>query len=149
MFSVARISVFAAGVVFLGAASAAPRLEGPVSARVVRVIDGDTVEVAAAIWLDQELIVKVRLAGIDAPEIFRPSCAAERRRGHAAKAFLESFFEGRKARLVDVRRGKYAGRVVARLAVPKGGDAGEALLAAGLAAPMTDGRRRVWCGAVR
>ena len=42
--------------------------KGPVAATVERVIDGDTIEVKAQIWIDQELRVAVRLAGVDAPE---------------------------------------------------------------------------------
>ena len=47
-------------------------LKGPVAANVERVIDGDTVIVKARIWLDQDLTVVVRLAGIDAPDFDHP-----------------------------------------------------------------------------
>ena len=42
---------------------------GPVSATVSRIIDGDTFEASAMIWLDQQISVRVRIAGIDAPEL--------------------------------------------------------------------------------
>ncbi len=52
---------------------------------------GGTVKMRAYIWVDQELIVSVRVAGIDAPELFRPKCAAEKLKASAAKAFVEEF----------------------------------------------------------
>jgi len=120
----------------------AEALEGPVAARVERVIDGDTVEVRARIWIDQELTVAVRIAGVDAPELFRPTCAAEKAKALEAKAFATEFFEGGEARLRDVRHDKYGGRVVARLENSAGDDLGEALVAAGLAARGLSG---AWC----
>ena len=50
--------------------------------------------------------------------------------------------------LGDVRHGKYAGRVVARVVLPDGKDVGEELLGRGLARAY-DGRgaRQVWCRA--
>ena len=50
---------------------------GPVPAKVLRVIDGDTLMVRARIWIGQEIEIKVRLAGVDAPEL-RAKCERER-----------------------------------------------------------------------
>ena len=50
-----------------GVAMAADTLPGPIQAEVLRVIDGDTIEVRAKIWLDQYIETNVRLAGLDAP----------------------------------------------------------------------------------
>ena len=52
-----------------GRLGAADSLPGPLPARVVSVIDGDTLEVRVHIWLGQNLDTRVRLAGIDAPEL--------------------------------------------------------------------------------
>ncbi|WP_244483761.1 hypothetical protein [Rhizobium sp. Root482] len=54
-----------------GAAGSGSGLEiaGPVSAEIVRVIDGDTVLVMARPWPQQIVEVYVRLRGIDAPEL--------------------------------------------------------------------------------
>jgi endonuclease YncB( thermonuclease family) len=60
-----------------GGAARAEMLAGPVPARLVAVIDGDTIRVRARIWLDQEVETAVRLFGIDAPEL-TGACAAER-----------------------------------------------------------------------
>ena len=114
---------------------------GPMRAAVERVVDGDTVRVRVAIWLDQEIRVAVRLADVDAPELFRPACPGEKARAQSAKAFVESFLAGREVTLHDIRRGKYAGRVAARIEAD-GEDLGGALVAAGLGAPV---RKARWC----
>jgi len=114
---------------------------GPTRGEVERVIDGDTVKMRIAIWIDQELLVSVRVAGIDAPELFRPKCAAEKTLAREAKAFAEDFLAGGTATLHDITRGKYAGRVVARIEAD-GADLGEALVAAGLA---VEGGKGAWC----
>ncbi|PQA87903.1 thermonuclease family protein [Hyphococcus luteus] len=121
--------------------AAAAGFDGPAKARVERVIDGDTVKMRVAIWLDQEILVSVRLAGVDAPELFRPKCDAERARALKAKNFVEVFLSGGEARLEDIEQGKYAGRVVARIEA-NGADLARALTAAGLA---VSGGRKDWC----
>ena len=58
--------------------------EGPVSADVVRVIDGDTFEANAQIWLGETIAVRVRVAGIDAPEL-HARCEDEYRRAQLSR----------------------------------------------------------------
>ncbi|MGF1545661.1 MAG: thermonuclease family protein [Parvularculaceae bacterium] len=112
-------------------------------ANVVRVVDGDTIRVEAAIWIGLSLDVAVRLDGVDAPEIGGARCPRERVLGRRAKAFAARHVADGVA-LRDVRRGKYAGRVVARVLAADGRDLGAALLAAGLARPY--GANKSWCG---
>ncbi len=113
-------------------------------------VDGDTLEVRARIWLGQELTTRVRLAGIDAPEA-RSDCPRERVLADRARAFLSARLRpaGARApaavRLHDIRNGKYAGRVLARVESAAGLDLGRALLAAGLARAYDGGRRAPWC----
>ncbi len=116
-------------------------LLGPVKAQLERVIDGDTVKMRAYIWVDQELVVSVRVAGIDAPELFRPNCPAEKLKAYAAKHFVEEFMSGGEAMLGNIQYGKYAGRVIATIEVD-GEDLGTALIAEGFA---VSGDRGVWC----
>ena len=52
-------------------------LPGPMPARMVQVIDGDTIGVRARIWLEQDVTIHARLAGIDATEL-GAACLAER-----------------------------------------------------------------------
>ena len=83
----------------------------------------------------------MRIAGIDAPELFRPKCAAEKEQAREAKAFVQAFFASGDAVLHDIKRGKYAGRVVARIEAD-GRDLGEALVSAGFA---INGKKGAWC----
>ena len=119
----------------------AAEFSGPAEGKVERVIDGDTVKMRVAIWIDQEVVVSVRLAGVDAPELFRPKCAAEKEKAQEAKAFVEEFLGSGEAVLHDIAHGKYAGRVVARIE-GSSGDLGEALIAEGYAVA---GRGGHWC----
>ncbi|WP_375205099.1 thermonuclease family protein [Hyphococcus sp.] len=117
----------------------AAEFSGLARAQVERVIDGDTVKMRVAIWLEQEILISVRLAGVDTPELFRPKCEAER-----AKSFVEDFLQGGEAELIDIEQGKYAGRVVARIEAD-GEDLGSALVAAGLGVRANKGN---WCAGV-
>lgn len=134
----------AAFALMLAPAAAAP-LPGPVEAGLVRVIDGDTIEVAARVWIGHEIVTRVRLDGVDAPEIFRPGCAREKELGARAKAHVEALLEEGGVRLFDVRDDKFGGRVVARVETAAGLDLGEALQTEGLAVPY--GERKDWCAA--
>ena len=128
------------------AAAAAP-LRGPYEAEIVRVIDGDSFEARVRIWLDQDVTVIVRLAGVDAAEMDAP-CVMARVFAMAARASLVLELDGGRATLFDVERDKYGGRVVARAVGPKGDDLAATLLAAGLVRPYR-GRRPDWCGTAR
>ena len=70
----------------------------------------------------------------------------ERARRLALKArdWVVSLAAGGRVILRDIQYGKYAGRVVARVAAPGGEDFSRSLLRAGLGRPY-DGRRRGWC----
>jgi len=122
-------------------------LPGPIAAQVMRVIDGDTIEVRARIWLGQEVEIKVRLDGADAPEL-KGRCAAERQRPQEARAFVERRIAGLPVALTEVRYDKYGARVVARVADATGANISDALVAGGLAHPY-DGKthRAPWCAA--
>ncbi|MET4807763.1 thermonuclease family protein [Limibacillus sp. MBR-115] len=105
-------------------------LPGPVPARVLRVIDGDSLKVEARLWPGLRMTVTLRLAGIDAPEQRQPE-------GQAARDFLVDLLatsDGNIA-LYALRHGKYAGRIVGQARLPDGRDLGCLLLAAGHARP--------------
>jgi endonuclease YncB( thermonuclease family) len=120
------------------------RIKGPVPVKVSKVVDGDTLEVVAQIWIDQRLRTKVRILGIDAPER-RGRCPAERTQAKTAHMALRELLKGRRAVLKDIRYGKYAGRVVARVFNRDGVDVGKALLTAGLVRAYRGRRRKPWC----
>ncbi len=122
----------------------APRLAGPVPAELVRVIDGDTLEVRVQVWLEQELTVRARLADVDAPELRRPGCPAERELAEQARDFVARALGEGALSLSDITHDKYARRVVARVRDAQGRDLSELLLEAGLALPYP--ARGAWCG---
>jgi endonuclease YncB( thermonuclease family) len=147
--SAALTTALASGLVSVGLilgtpATARERLPGPVQADVVRVRDGDTLEVKARIWLGQVISTKVRLAGVDTPEL-RGRCHREERMAEAARDFVTRKLSDRRVTLRDIRYGKYAGRVLARVITARGEDLGKALIAAGLARPYRGRRRGSWC----
>ena len=123
---------------------AAEALAGPIAATVERVVDGDTIEVKAAIWLGQTLIIRVRIDGVDAPEL-EARCPEERKLALAARDFLARRLQGAPVKLTHVVYDKYGGRVRADVA-DAAGDIGHALLEAGLARPYHGERREPWCG---
>lgn len=135
-------------VLWLTPAQAREMLPGPIPAQVLRVLDGDTLEVRARIWLGQDVTTLLRLADVDAPEA-RGACANERALAAQATAFVRrALGSGDKPAIVtlsEVRQGKYAGRVVARVAVADGRDLGAALVAARLARPYDGSARMPWC----
>jgi len=74
---------------------------GPYQAKVLRVIDGDTVQIEAAIWPGLSQRTKLRLAGVNTPEKRgRGISDCEKRAGHAATAFTRRFLK--KAQSVTV-----------------------------------------------
>ena len=118
-------------------------LVGPVQAVVERVVDGDTVDVRAHIWLGQSLTVRVRIDGVDAPET-RSDCADERRLAAAARDYLARRLLNKEIRLVRVVYDKFGGRVRAEISDAEG-DIARALIAQGLARPYHGERRQPWC----
>src|SRR4030081_377717 len=123
---------------------AAEALAGPVAANVERVVDGDTIEVKAAIWLGQTLIIRVRIDGVDAPEL-EARCAEERKLALAARDFLARRLQGVPVKLTHVVYDKYGGRVRADVA-DAAGDIGHALLEGGVGRPYPAARRETWGG---
>ena len=124
-------------------AMSAETLEGPVKAHVERVLDGDTLEVTAIIWLDQTLTIRVRIDRIDTPEL-EARCADERHKALAARDFLVRRIEGAEVRLSQIVYDKYGARIRAAVADARG-DIGQALIAAGLARSYQGAKRLPWC----
>ena len=127
-------------------AQAAEPLPGPVPAELVRVIDGDTIQVRALIWPGHTVETRVRVRGIDTPETRRPDCEAEREAGQAATAFTEAWLTRDPAEaglsLYEIDLGSFAGRVVAAIQ-RDGEDLAAALVSAGLA--VRYGEEGPWC----
>jgi endonuclease YncB( thermonuclease family) len=156
----AALAIFAAGAV-LGAvvaplSSAPPRdapthLPVPIAtsqaypADVLRVIDGDTFDARVRVWPGMEAVTRVRLRGVDAPEM-KARCYDERVKALAARDALSGLLQAGGVGIRNVKRDKYGGRVDADVASADAADVGEALVARGLARHYDGGRRRGWCG---
>lgn len=125
---------------------AAETLPGPVTGEVVKVVDGDTLDVRIRIWLGQELETKVRLHGIDTPES-RSRCTAEKDLAKRAQRRLQALVTGAKSTVLlhDVTNDKFGGRVRARVLLPDGTDLAAALVVEGFARPYDGGTRQPWC----
>ena len=119
-------------------------LPGPVPARVLRVIDGDTIVVRARVWIDQQIEIQVRLGGIDTPEL-RGRCDFETTLARRARALVAAKVGDRDVKLRRIRYGKFAGRVVARVELASGEDLAAVLMAAGLGRPYNGAGRKPWC----
>jgi endonuclease YncB( thermonuclease family) len=133
--------------VFLGApagdAAARQEISGPVTAEILRVIDGDTILVEARPWPQQTVEVYVRIRGIDAPEL-KSKCSSVRQAGGDARQALEALTQASGTiQLVNISGDKYFGRIVADVVLPDGRSAGSDLLLAGLVQPYDGGRKMV------
>lgn len=122
----------------------AERMAGPLFAEVTDVLDGDTLSMRIQIWIGQEIITDVRIAGIDAPEL-RGQCTAERQKAIEAKQAVQNLLHNNRAVLSDIKLEKYAGRVLATVKSTDGTLIAEHLVNAGLARPYDGGKRGGWC----
>lgn len=122
----------------------AARADTSYRTEIIRVVDGDTFEARVSIWPGVDVSTKVRLLGIDAPEM-NGRCAAEQVRADAVRSALSEILYAGEVRIAAVAPDKYGGRVLARASTRRVADVGEALLAAGLVRPYRGGRRSGWC----
>jgi micrococcal nuclease len=113
--------------------------------QVLRVIDGDTFEARVRIWPGMDVTTKVRLRGIDAPEM-HARCDGERTQAIAARDALARILSEGAVGVAGVAQDKYGGRVDAAVSTAATADVAAALLARGLARRYSGGRRASWCG---
>jgi endonuclease YncB( thermonuclease family) len=143
MFRIASkpMTVFLMLAPMVPASAANRQIDGPVTAEIVKVIDGDTVLVEAMPWPDHKVSTYVRLRGIDAPEL-RSKCPTFRKAALKARSELSSLLEGHHTvQLTAISGDKFFGRVVADLTLTDGRRPAEQLLSAGLARPY-EGKRK-------
>ncbi|MCC5994978.1 MAG: hypothetical protein JJU18_01240 [Oceanicaulis sp.] len=119
-------------------------------AEVLHIVDGDTVGVRAHTWPGQYVEIRVRLRGVDAPEIRRVACEAERVKGHEATEFTRGWLSApdgdgfAPVMLTEIGPDSFWGRVVARIVREQdGADLSDDLLTAGLAVPFR--QPGPWC----
>jgi len=121
-----------------------PSIIGPVSAKVIKVYDGDTFTVEAYPWPGITANASVRVDGVDTPEI-RGKCASEKQKAIEAREFVKDLILGEVVFLEHVKHGKYAGRVVADVKLNSGEKLAEKIINQGLGREYHGGAREGWC----
>jgi endonuclease YncB( thermonuclease family) len=116
----------------------------PRPAAVVRTIDGDTFEARVTLTSGTTITTRVRLRGIDAPEL-HARCADELRRAEAAADALDTLLRQGGVVISNIGQDKYPGRIDADVATSKTPNVSAALLAGGFARAYDGGRRGSWC----
>ena len=107
--------------------------------------DGDTFEARVHLWQGLDITTRVRLRGVDAPEL-KARCLAESRMAQAARGTLTALLAEGGVTIYNVGPDKYNGRVVADVATRTTPNVSAALIAAGHGRPYNGGHRAGWCG---
>ena len=110
---------------------------------IIRTIDGDTFLARVRQRDGRDLVVSVRLRGIDAPEL-KASCAQELDKAEAAADALRNLLAQGGVTISNLGLDKY-GRVLADVATRRTADVSAALLAGGFARSYNGGHRDGWC----
>lgn len=105
------------------------RLSARHEATVVSVYDGDTMTVDVEIWPGLTWRGKVRVRGVDTPEIQTKS-KREKRRALLARDFVRKRI-GKTVYLENVKQGSFGGRVVATVRLRDGSDLAKVLIRKG------------------
>ncbi len=121
-----------------------PAITGPISAKVIKVYDGDTFTVEAYPWPGLEAKASVQVDGVDTPEI-RGKCEAEKQKAIEARDFVKGLILGEVVQLENVKHGKYAGRVVAEVILDGGENLADKIISQGLGREYHGGKREGWC----
>ena len=111
---------------------------------VIRTIDGDTFEARVHLAPGQDVMTRVRLRGIDAPEL-KAACPEELRLAEAATDALRDLLRQGEVAIYNIGPDKYQGRIVADVATKRTGNVAAALLTAGHVRSYNGGHRNGWC----
>ena len=111
---------------------------------VIRTIDGDTFEARVHLEPGLDLNTRVRLRGIDAPEL-KASCPQELQMAEAATGALRAMLGEGDVRIFNIGPDKYSGRIVADVTTRRTGNVSTAMLAGGHARSYGGGHRNGWC----
>ena len=115
-----------------------------VTAQVTKLIDGDTFSVKAEIWPDITYSGKIRVLGVDTPEL-NGKCNQEKKLAIAARDFVENLLADRTVTLTEMQDGFYSGRVLARVQLASGQNLASLLIRRGYGRPWKKGERINWC----
>ena len=117
--------------------------DGRLPVDVVRTIDGDTFLARVHQRDGRDLVARVRLRGIDAPEM-KASCQAELDKAEAATEALRNLLGEGGVMIYNLGSEKY-GRVLADVATRRTTNVSAAMLAGGYARSYNGGHRDGWC----
>ena len=110
---------------------------------VVRTIDGDTFLARVHQSGGRDLVARIRLRGIDAPEM-KASCQSELDKAEAATDALRNLLGQGGVTIYNLGTEKY-GRVLADVATRRTTNVSAAMLAGGYARSYNGGHRDGWC----
>ena len=110
---------------------------------VIRTIDGDTFE-ARVHLAGQDIMTRIRLRGIDAPEL-KAACTQELQMAEAASSALRELLGQGEVAIYNIGPDKYQGRVVADVATRRTANVSAALMSAGYVRGYNGGHRNGWC----
>ncbi len=111
-------------------------------AKVDRVVDGDTIDATLDLGFDIHLNVRIRFAGINAPES-RTKDLVEKQKGLEAKRFVEDWLNHCEKVIVQTtldKKGKF-GRVLGNILNQDGSCLNEEMVVLGHATPYEGGKR--------
>jgi len=109
------------------------------------IIDGDTFAATVKLENDTRISVRVRILGIDAPEM-NGECESEIEWAHRSRDRLAELLpEGSIIQLSSIKDDKYIGRINAYVKIPDGRDVSAIMLKENLAVPYGGGKRQPWC----
>ncbi|MCX7318404.1 MAG: thermonuclease family protein [Hyphomicrobiales bacterium] len=111
---------------------------------VLYTIDGDTFGARVHLADGADLKTRIRLRGIDAPEL-KGQCRSEIRLAENATAALKRLLTEGGVAIYNIGPDKYPGRVVADVATRRTPNVSAALLAGGYARNYGGGHRGGWC----
>lgn len=122
-------------------------LPGPVRARVLKLVDGDTVQIVAESFRGHHVLTDIRIGDIDTPEKKgRAKCAEEAALAEKASAETRRLVEGETVYLYNVQFEKYGGRVLGDMRTADGKSVAQNLIDKGLARAYDGGKKSSWCG---
>lgn len=119
----------------------------PYDYRVIRVLDGDTVEFDAPFLpIELKKVLKLRIEGVDTPEKGSlAKCEAEKYKAESATRFTNyAVMAARKHQIYIESWDKYGGRVIGDL-ILDGKSLKQQLLSQGYAKPYDGGKKTSWC----
>lgn len=127
-------------------------------AEIIRVIDGDTVEVSVELLPNLNQTIHVREGNLDTPEKRRgrggAQCDQEIEYGKIVSEYVRGLLPvGSTVQIENFEEGKYAGRIIGdiKFKMSEDGellDLGDHLIEQGMAVPYDGGtKQKVWCGA--